>query len=281
MKGFLEFQKFEKMILHEEDLSPGVVFTFGRFNTPTRAHAVVFDTANNIADTSGSKFYIFTSHTQDSDDNPLDYTKKIEYLRKLFPQYASKIVQDDKIRTAFDVCYALYSKGYRRATMVVGSDKVDDFNESLNHYNGKRSQTSSRFYDFDGGIRVVQAGQERAEDPNDMHIKSLAAKYAREAAKKGDFKKFAKISPKADKEIIMSMFKDVRKALGLSPTPNVELHKSEEREKFFNGHFKIGDWVLVEDKEVEVTKLGPNYLETRDPGTDEIKNFWIKNCTKL
>ena len=50
------------------------VFTYGRFNPPTIGHAVLITAVESISRTKGGDFFIYPSHSQDSNKNPLDQT---------------------------------------------------------------------------------------------------------------------------------------------------------------------------------------------------------------
>ena len=126
-------QKFRDMMDARWDT---VVFTFGRLNPPTIGHGKVFDAiAKQQSKNSGSKMHIFVSHSQDAKKNPLSYNKKVAYIRKMFPKYAKNVVTS-KARTIFEVAVALHNKGYKSIVMVVGSDRVAEFEKLLNEYNG-------------------------------------------------------------------------------------------------------------------------------------------------
>ena len=123
-----------------------VVFTFGRLNPPTIGHGKVFDAiAKQQSKNTGSKMHIFVSHSQDAKKNPLSYNKKVAYIRKMFPKYAKNVVTS-KARTIFEVAVELHDKGYKSIVMVVGSDRIKEFDILLNKYNGEKSRHG--FYNF-------------------------------------------------------------------------------------------------------------------------------------
>ena len=87
------------------------VFTFGRFNPPTTGHEKLIDAlARESKKVSGSKMYVFASHSQDPKKNPLPYPKKIAYMKKMFPKYKSNITTA-KQRNVFEVATFLHDKG--------------------------------------------------------------------------------------------------------------------------------------------------------------------------
>ena len=56
-------------------------------------------------------------------------------MRKMFSKYRSNIIVG-KERNALEVAVSLHNKGHRAIVMVVGSDRVAEFDRLLNKYNG-------------------------------------------------------------------------------------------------------------------------------------------------
>ena len=126
----------------------GVTFTFGRFNPPTLGHVKLADKMKEKAGT--DDILIFTSHTTDRKKNPLTNAQ----IRKFMNPMLSKgiTVVTSKARTVFDVLVDLYDSGYRDVQMIVGSDRVMEFQKLLKKYNGKKSRHG--YYNFEL-IKVV------------------------------------------------------------------------------------------------------------------------------
>ena len=131
------------------------VFTYGRFNPPTIGHAVLISAVESISRTKGGDFFIYPSHSQDSNKNPLDQDTKIKYLKKMFPRFSRKIIKSDS-QHSLEIAVELYDKKYTNLVMVVGSARVREFQTLLNTYNGQDKKHG--FYDFDK-IEVVSAGE--------------------------------------------------------------------------------------------------------------------------
>ena len=64
-------------------------------------------------------------------------------MRQMFPDHANSIVDDEKTRTIFDVLKANHGKGYSSVNIVVGSDRVKEF-ENLGPTNTMVSYTTLR-----------------------------------------------------------------------------------------------------------------------------------------
>ena len=144
-----------------------VTFTFGRYNPPTIGHEKLFDAVKKQA-RSGA-YRIYTSKSQDSKKNPLEFKDKIKFVRKMFPKHARAIMGDKDIRTVFDIATVLYDQGFVQVTMVVGSDRVIEFDTLLQKYNGEKGRHG--FYNFEQ-INVVSAGE---RDPDAEGASGMSA----------------------------------------------------------------------------------------------------------
>ena len=114
--------------------SGSITFVLGRFNPPTLGHRKLFEATKKIA--RGGKYRIYPTKTQDKKKNPLDFKDKVKYMRKMFPRHARNIMSDKDVRMVFDVVGKLYEQGFKSITMVVGEDRVIEFDKLLNKYNG-------------------------------------------------------------------------------------------------------------------------------------------------
>ena len=94
--------------LFEDDTDKHVTFCFGRFNPPTLGHKEVFKTMA----AQGGDMKIFTTQSQDSKKNPLDYSTKIDFIRKIHPDYAEKLIEDTKLNTITKVAEYLNEQNY-------------------------------------------------------------------------------------------------------------------------------------------------------------------------
>jgi len=162
---------------------------FGRFNPPTTGHQKLFSAAKNIA--AGGELRIYPSRTVDPKKNPLDPGTKIKYMKKMFPDYEENIVDNDEMRSIFNVLTAADEDGFKEITIVVGSDRLGEFKSLANKYNGE-------LYNFDQ-INVLSAG-ERDSDSDD--VEGMSASKLRKAAAEDDFDAFKRGIPKSlsDKE---------------------------------------------------------------------------------
>ena len=109
-----------------EDPNSHIAFTFGRFNPPTIGHEKLI----NATKAAAGKYRIYVSKTQDVKKNPLDYDTKMRYLNAMFP---TAIISYDNMRTMLEIIVKLYDEGWRNVTLVVGSDRVADFDKMLSN----------------------------------------------------------------------------------------------------------------------------------------------------
>ena len=161
-----------------------VTIVFGRFNPPTVGHQKLLSSASSIS--SGGELKIYPSRTQDPKKNPLDPSTKVEYMKKMFPKYKDNIINDDKMKSIFDVLQAADEDGYNEVTIVVGADRLSEFKNLANKYNGE-------LYNFDL-INVVSAGE---RDADSAGVEGMSASKMRKAAADNDFETFRSGTPKA------------------------------------------------------------------------------------
>ena len=232
------------------------VFTFGRFNPPTTGHEKLIDAlAKQQSKNAGSMMYVYPSHSQNAKKDPLPHTLKIAYMRKMFPKYKSNVIVS-KSRTALEAAVELHKKGHRSIVMVVGSDRVTEFNTLLNNYNGVDSKHG--FYGFDD-IKVVSAGE---RDPDSEGVSGMSASKMRAAAADGDFDLFKTGVPSTFKDSL-KLYNDVRKNLGIREERDMgEMTDFETlRDLYLTGKlWNVGDIVEAHGHEGKVINKGTNYL---------------------
>lgn len=166
-----------------ENQTKHAAFCFGRMNPPTQGHQQLINTVAQQG--RGGDFFIFTSQSQDPKKNPLDYQTKVRFLRALYPGIASHVVYEPGLKTIMQVASWLYSKGYRSVTFVAGSDRLVEFRELLEKYNGK--EMANGYYQFNS-INFVSSGD---RDPDAEGVTGVSASAARAAAAAGDYEAFS------------------------------------------------------------------------------------------
>jgi len=268
---------FKNYLIEEENT---VYFTFGRMNPPTIGHEKLLD---ELSKKSGSNPYrVYLTQSKDTKKNPLDYNYKIKTSRKFFPKHARQIMLDKKVKTVFDAVTQLYNEGFKNIAMVVGSDRVTEFNTLLQKYNGVKSRHG--LYKFNR-INVISAGE---RDPDADDITGMSASRMRKLASEGDFTQFSQGLPKSVSNAdAKKVYNEVRKGMGLNEQKEYfnKLHFdpiSEKREQYVKGNlFNIGDNIVVvgSDEVGSITSLGSNYVIIESNG--KLLRKWIDDIELL
>ena len=233
---------------------------FGRFNPPTTGHKKLLDFGSKAA--AGGEYKIYPSRTNDPKKNPLDPGTKIEYMKKMFSNYEDNIVDNKDMKSIFDVLRSADEDGFEEITIVVGSDRLAEFKNLANKYNGD-------LYDF-SQINVISAGER--DDDSDA-VEGMSGSKQRKAAADDDIEAFKRGLPKnMDDGDVSALFAAVQK--GMKLTKKAEDKKETWqiapkfdqitlREKYLQKKiFKLGD--LVESLHTgligRVMRRGANHL---------------------
>ena len=156
---------------------------FGRFNPPTVGHGKLLAAAKKAS--AGEDMKIYPSRSQDAKKNPLDPDMKVSFMKKMFPDYAENIVNDDEMKSIFNVLTTADEGGYRNVNIIVGSDRQAEFENLATKYNGD-------LYNFEN-IRVISAG---VRDADAEGVEGMSASKMRKAVVDDDFKAFRSGTPK-------------------------------------------------------------------------------------
>ena len=160
-----------------------MTIAFGRFNPPTVGHGKLLSAAKKAA--VGEDLKIYPSRSQDAKKNPLDPDMKISFMKKMFPDFSEVIINDDNMRSIFDVLVATDEAGYKNVNIIVGSDRQAEFENLATKYNGE-------LYNFDN-IRVISAG---VRDADAEGVEGMSASKMRKAVMDDDYDSFRRGTPK-------------------------------------------------------------------------------------
>ena len=273
------------------EMKPGKVdqgaisITFGRFNPPTIGHEKLLAKVAREAKANGGEYRIYPSRSEDPKKNPLDPGTKVKYMRLAYPDHANAIVDNPDMRTIFDVLTALDSDGYSSVNIVVGGDRVSEFNSLATKYNGD-------LYTFDE-IKVTSAG---GRDPDAEGIEGMSASKMRKAAVEGDFDTF-------DQGIPESLSKKDRDTLYLLLRQAMQVEESFDdfaeasydvyeiapkldpqglREAYFNQDlFGVGTFVENINTGIvsKVVSRGSNYVISVDE-SDHLFRTWLRDLVE-
>jgi hypothetical protein len=251
-------ESFKQYLVEEEKT---VFFSFGRMNPPTVGHEKLLD---KLASAAGKNPYrVYLTHTNDVNKNPLVYKDKIKFARKMFPRHSRNILIAQEVKVFFDAVMQLYNDGFRKIVLVVGSDRVNEFDALLYRYNGESGRHGLyKFMD----IKVISAGE---RDPDADGVEGISASKMRKDASNNDFVQFSHGLPKNfSNSDSKALFNAVRKGMHLKESTDFRNHVqlesvSDIRESYVDGKlFKIGDSVIIKETgEIgRVKTLGSNYV---------------------
>ena len=236
-----------------------ITVAFGRFNPPTVGHGKLLSAAKKAA--TGGDLKIYPSRTQDPKKNPLDADMKISFMKKMFPDYKEDIINDEEMKSIFNVLTTAGEKGYKNVNIVVGSDRQSEFDNLAQKYNGD-------LYNFDK-INVISAG---VRDADSSGVEGMSASKMRKAVVDNDFDAFRKGTPKElDDGDTQALFNAVRSGMGVKKKKEVtemweiapKYDQKGLRDNYISGNiFNLGD--IIENLNTgligEIVRRGTNHL---------------------
>ena len=151
-----------------------LVFTFGRMNPPTIGHEKLANKIKEVARKENANPRIYLSHTQNPKKDPLSYNDKYRFATKAFG-----IVKRSQSKQIFQILPEIEKEGFTDIIMVVGSDRIGEFDRVLQKYNGKD-------YNFNS-IKTVSSGD---RDPDAQGVEGMSGSKLRGVAMSGDEKTF-------------------------------------------------------------------------------------------
>ena len=277
----LQQQTAEKM---GEASSESVVIVFGRFNPPTTGHEKLLTAASDEAARQKADLRIYPSRSVDPKKNPLQPGAKIDYMKKMFPDYEEDIRDDANSKTIFDVLVACQNVGYRGVTIVVGQDRLNEFQGLSQKYNGD-------LYEFEE-INVLSAGERDADAEG---LEGMSASKLRKAAMDGNFKEFVKGVPNIGNDEKMNLFKLLQKSMGVKKDDKNNKKKEVKEWEYApkldpfglriaylrEEIFKIGSLVeSLQTGEVgRITRRGANHVICQTSEGNMFKS-WLRDITE-
>ena len=220
------------------------VFTFGRFNPPTIGHEKLLTVVANAALKERGDYYVFMSHSQDSKKNPLSHQEKFKFMQMLFPKHRRALTKT-KARHAMEVATQLYDMGkYSKLMMVVGSDRVEEFNKILKQYNGEKNKHG--FYDFKQ-IKVISAGE---RDPDAEGAEGISASKMRAAVVAGDYDSFKMGVPSGTSERDCHKLWDATKK-GMNIREDINMEEEQENDENLLEEFLL-ETLFLSDEEFDI-----------------------------
>ena len=145
------------------------VVGFGRMNPSTTGHEVVASKIATEARKRNAEARLYLSHTTNPKKDPLPYDDKVKFATAAF-KHLVKVI-NSPARTIIEVAIELEKEGFTEIVVVVGEDRVREFNTLLQKYNGKD-------FTFDK-IEVIKAGD---RDPDADDVTGMSASKMRKLA---------------------------------------------------------------------------------------------------
>ena len=204
---------------------------------------------------------IYPSRSQDAKKNPLDPDMKVGFMKKMFSDYAENIVNDEEMKSIFNVLTTADEGGYKNVNIIVGSDRQAEFENLATKYNGD-------LYNFDN-IRVISAG---VRDADAEGVEGMSASKMRKAVVDNDFDAFRRGTPKElDDGDTQALFDAVRAGMKVKKKKEIaemweiapEIDPKGLRDNYVSGNiFNLGD--IVENLNTgligKIVRRGTNHL---------------------
>ena len=145
--------KFRDFLLKEAK-EKHAVLAFGRMNPPTTGHEVLVNKVKDVAKQYNASHHVVLSHSQDKSKNPLSARQKLKHAQRFFPN-TNLSVSNSESPNFLTQAAKLHKKGVTHLHMVAGSDRVPEYKELLQKYNGTHEGALFNFKE----IHVHSAGQ--------------------------------------------------------------------------------------------------------------------------
>jgi len=175
----------------EESENSTAVMAFGRYNPPTVGHEKLINKVKSTADEHSGSAHIFASHSENTSKDPLPQSKKIGYLKKVAGKGTEVHGSSKSEPTIFHAASKLHAAGNKHLVIVAGSDRINEYKDKLEKYNGKEGKHG--FFNFDS-IKFVSAGE---RDPDAEGAEGMSGTKLRAHARAGEMKQFKSGLPKA------------------------------------------------------------------------------------
>ena len=182
------------------------VFTFGRYQPPTKGHLKVWET---LANTKADAHYIYTSHTKDRKKNPLDYNTKVHLIElSLKENNINAEVVNSEAKTIIDVVVDIANKGFTDIKFVGGSDRLEEMISLIKRYDNAPNK-DGKYYHFNS-IEGISAGE---RDPDSDNLDGISGTKLRQLAIDGDFESFKRNLAFSDESIAKEIMNTIQEGL--------------------------------------------------------------------
>lgn len=150
-----------------------LIFTWGRFQPPHLGHLEIVNAIKKMANDQSAEYIIFSSLTEDA-KNPIPWPLKQNALYESFGPCI-------RLEKTFNDVLSFIEGRYTGITMVIGSDRYDDFKRILDSFTKKSGIPSC----------VISIGR----DPDADDVSGISSTYLKKLAKEDNIKTFLKCIP--------------------------------------------------------------------------------------
>jgi len=156
-------------------MSDTIIFTFGRMTPPTKSHILLIQKVMELSTELNADHKVYISQKYKPITDPLKWAFKKTIIRTCLPKV--NISTDVKIKTPFQALEYFANNGYKKVIMVVGGDRINEFNNKMSPYAKKWG-----IKDF----KVISIGERDSSEG----IEGLSASKLREYALNSNKKEF-------------------------------------------------------------------------------------------
>jgi len=182
------------------------VTTFMRANPPTIGHERVVNRVTDLAKDLDANHSVVLSHSFDGDKNPLTPEQKLRHAKLAFPGVNVTTSSPESPSLLHHVSQ-LHAKGVKNLHLVVGEDRVKQFQDLLQKYNGQ--EAAHGYFNFDN-ITVHSAG---GRDPDAEGVEGISGTLQRKKVKDNDLEGFRAGAPsRMQDQHVTDLFNNIRNA---------------------------------------------------------------------
>ena len=197
-----------------------VVLAPMRMSPPTPSHGIVVDKAMQLAKAHGAPHHIILTRSHDvikkktgsGVRNPLTPEQKLKHAKRFFPKANIQMASEERPNLLSQAA-ELHQKGHKHLMVVAGSDRVSEYQNLLNKYNGEAGKHG--YFNFPK-ISVVAAGEQR--DAAATGAAGWSGTKSRETVEAGDMKSFRKnaVPPHVSDKHAKELYDDLHSGMGLN-----------------------------------------------------------------
>jgi predicted ABC-type ATPase len=191
--------------LAEAKSEKSAAFAFGRMNPMTSGHEQLVNKLKSVAKEHGAEHHLVLSHSHDPEKNPLTADQKLKHAKRAFPD--TNISTSSKEAPSFmHHLKKLSDSGVKHLHIVAGSDRLPEYKDKVDKYNGKKDSFKFK------SVKFHSAGE---RDPDAEGTAGMSGSKMRAHAAKGEFDHFRKgVSSHMSDAHAKELYHDIRHGMG-------------------------------------------------------------------